>query len=221
MKRVTDHPLFLERVQAAINPGESIKAVHEFFLLDNECTITSFTQVIRIVLVMSGKYIYSMSFKTTSKKDLVLAGSTMTPISKISSVSVAERRLYLSPFGKNVLVISIWGEGILMNVASNDINYAKDFVTVLKSLTAQKEALQGTKSISEELEKLSQLNKEGILTDNDMEKAKELFLGRTPEKTDQSMMLLRNINELRRQGVLTEMEFNMKKWDILSGKGIK
>ena len=92
---------------------------------------------------------------------------------------------------------------------------AKSFAKQLKSLTASREALQGS-SVADEIAKLSQLAKEGVLSEEELQRAKALYLGQPPSHIDQSIQLLRNLKELQKQGVLSESEFNMKKWDILS-----
>ena len=49
-----------------------------------------------------------------------------------------------------------------------------------------------------------------------MKRPNRLMLSQPPNHVDQSILLLKNLNELRKQGVLSESEFNMKKWDVLS-----
>ena len=70
--------------------------------------------------------------------------------------------------------------------------------------------------IAEEIKKLSLLCEEGILTQEELERAKEMLLGKPPNQIDESIRLLRNLRGLQKQGVLSESEFNMKKWDVLS-----
>ena len=51
-----------------------------------------------------------------------------------------------------------------------------------------------------------------------MTKAKQLLLGKPPDQQQEAARLLRSLYELHRQGVLSQSEFNLKKWDILSRK---
>jgi hypothetical protein len=70
--------------------------------------------------------------------------------------------------------------------------------------------------VADELRKLAVLTNEGVLTRDDLERAKGLFLGKPRPKQDEATRLLRNLYELHCQGALSESEFNMKKWDILA-----
>jgi len=75
-------------------------------------------------------------------------------------------------------------------------------------------------SIAEELRQLDGLVRDGILTREDFERAKDMFLGKAPDKREQAVELLRNLHDLMQNGILSQSEFNMKKWDILSKPSI-
>ena len=68
---------------------------------------------------------------------------------------------------------------------------------------------------------MSQLTAEGVLTLEELVRAKEMFLGRPPDAVEQSIALLRNLKDLKKQGILSESEFNSKKWDVLSRRDFK
>jgi len=68
----------------------------------------------------------------------------------------------------------------------------------------------------DELEHLAALAREGLLTEDEWVRAKELFLGKQPSAREQALNHLRQIYWLYRDGALTESEFNTKKWEILS-----
>ena len=74
-------------------------------------------------------------------------------------------------------------------------------------------------SAADELQKLAQLMKDGAVTSEEWTRAKELYLGKPEDKREQTIGTLRKLHELKLSGVLSEMEFNMKKWDILSRRG--
>lgn len=80
----------------------------------------------------------------------------------------------------------------------------------------QREVSTRNTDIADQLSKLAVLRDEGVLTGKDWERAKDLFLGKGPDKKEEAVRMLRSIHELHRSGVLSEGEFNMKKWDILS-----
>ena len=84
-------------------------------------------------------------------------------------------------------------------------------------------ALSG-KSVAQQIEELKQLFLAGVITAEEFERGKTLFLGAPPDKASAAVKLLSHLDDLRKQGVLSESEFRMKKWDILSerllpGKG--
>ena len=90
-----------------------------------------------------------------------------------------------------------------------DIDAAKSGALVVKNTTAAADAL----------DQLVPLLNDGILTQEEFDRAKDGFLGATVEVRESSVALLRQLHSLHKSGVLTESEFNLKKWDILSKDG--
>jgi hypothetical protein len=86
------------------------------------------------------------------------------------------------------------------------IDAAKSGALVVKNTTAAADAL----------DQLVPLLNDGILTQEEFDRAKDGFLGATVEVRESSVGLLRQLHSLHKSGVLTESEFNLKKWDILS-----
>ena len=74
-------------------------------------------------------------------------------------------------------------------------------------------ALSGT---GVELEKLADLVNRGIISQDDFDRAKGLLLGKPASKVQESAQMLESLYALYKQGVLSESEFNLKKWDVLS-----
>lgn len=70
-------------------------------------------------------------------------------------------------------------------------------------------------SVADEIEQLGRLAAEGLITADEFDRAKALFLGKPEPQQKDAMELLRNLHGLYRGGVLSESEFNMKKWEIL------
>lgn len=79
----------------------------------------------------------------------------------------------------------------------------------------------GGSSVAAEIQKLGVLYSKGLITQEEFERGKALFLGSPPDKAKKTLESLGSLYRLMKQGVLTEAEFNMKKWDLLSGKSIK
>jgi hypothetical protein len=69
-----------------------------------------------------------------------------------------------------------------------------------------------------EIEKLTELMREGILTPEEWQSAKAKIVGLKQDHVDEAVRLLRALHELMTLGGLTESEYNMKKWDVLSQK---
>jgi hypothetical protein len=74
----------------------------------------------------------------------------------------------------------------------------------------------GGSSVAEELSKLAGLRDAGVLTDDDWERAKDLYLGKRPSEREAAIQQLKQLHSLQTSGVLSESEFRMKKWDVLS-----
>ena len=70
--------------------------------------------------------------------------------------------------------------------------------------------------IAEEIEKLAMLRAEGVLDDDEFDRAKQLFIGKRPDQQTEAMKILRQLHSLQQAGVLSPGEFNMKKWDVLA-----
>ncbi|MBI2441562.1 MAG: SHOCT domain-containing protein [Lentisphaerae bacterium] len=102
----------------------------------------------------------------------------------------------------------------------NDINAACARATVGQNAVGKVEvtnplAVSG-KSAAQEIEKLGQLFLAGVITAEEFERGKTLFLGAPPDKAATAVELLQNLDALKKKGVLSESEFNAKKWEILS-----
>jgi len=76
-------------------------------------------------------------------------------------------------------------------------------------------------SVAAEIQKLSVLYSKGLITQEEFERGKALFLGSPPNKAKKTLEALGSLYQLMKQGALSEAEFNMKKWDLLSGKLIQ
>ena len=69
--------------------------------------------------------------------------------------------------------------------------------------------------IADGLARLAALHREGVLTPEELARLKRQITERSSGVED-VIRLLRGLKTLEREGVLTEGEFNIKKWDILS-----
>ncbi len=90
----------------------------------------------------------------------------------------------------------------------------------LLTVAARRAEQLGQLSPADELQKLAALRSEGIITEDEWERSKELYLGKEPNKREEAVRILHDLHSLLSAGVLSEAEFNMKKWDVLSRKDI-
>lgn len=74
-------------------------------------------------------------------------------------------------------------------------------------------------TVADAVSKLAELRRDGLLSDDEFERAKSGFVGRSIEVTESSASLIRQLAQLRDAGIVTESEFRIKKWDILSRPG--
>ena len=111
---------------------------------------------------------------------------------------------------------TIFDEVALMN----DINAACARATVGRNDVGMVKVTNPTavsgQSVAQEIEKLGSLLIAGVITGEEFERGKTLFLGAPPDKAATAVELLQNLDKLRNQGVISPAEFNMKKWEILS-----
>lgn len=73
---------------------------------------------------------------------------------------------------------------------------------------------------ADELTKLSAMARDGLLTADEWTRAKELYLGKPADARALALAHLRQIHGLYKEGVLSESEFNSKKWEILAQESL-
>ena len=74
---------------------------------------------------------------------------------------------------------------------------------------------------AEEIQKLNDLYSSGIISQEEFERGKALFLGTPKDRSQQILEALSNLHQLKKQGAVSESEYNMTKWELLSGKLVK
>lgn len=193
-------PEELEVIHNTIEPGYTLEAVIK--------VLGGFENKNRpLTLALTPKSVHFIGFK---KKfgSLEMMGHASIPIDRISTVATSKK-------GSGV-VISFWWEGNQETVFCRWPNEAEELTSKLKGLIATRSNTGAATSVADEIAKLSQLADEGILTQDELQRAKEMFLGKPSSQIDESVRLLRNLRDLNKQGILSESEFNMKKWDVLS-----
>lgn len=93
---------------------------------------------------------------------------------------------------------------------------AESFMEHFRAAMARFAALAAPVDLAAQLRALQALADDGILTHGEMQRAKDLFLGRPPDQRQLMERNLRSLHELRKSGVLNQIEFDIKKQDILA-----
>lgn len=123
--------------------------------------------------------------------------------------------IFIYAFERTVHICPVSGNGLRIKVY--DMKTAMEMrAAVDRAMTFHANAAAGVPTVAEELGSLAALRSQGAISESDWESAKDLFLGKRPDAQQQAAEQLRQLYDLHRTGVLSESEFNMKKWDILS-----
>lgn len=88
-----------------------------------------------------------------------------------------------------------------------------------RKLVEKLEGIAPGSSVADELEKLAKLVQEGALSTDDWERAKNLILGKPRDKQAEAIERVSKLFRAYQSGALSQSEFNMTKWDILSRVG--
>ena len=80
---------------------------------------------------------------------------------------------------------------------------------------------QSQVNTTEEIHKLGELFSSGVITQEEFERGKSLFLGAPKDRSQEILEALSNLQQLKNQGAISESEYNMTKWELLSGKLVK
>ena len=78
----------------------------------------------------------------------------------------------------------------------------------------------GSVSIATQIAELGELCKKGIITREEFDRCKALFLGSPPDIATQTLGILDGLHKLKTNGALSESEYNVKKWELLGGKNL-
>jgi len=95
-------------------------------------------------------------------------------------------------------------------------DYADPFKENFERIMSRHTSLAATVDVAGQLSAMHQLWTDGVLSDEEFEKSKALFLGRSPDQQQVAESNLRSLKQLKDSGVISEAEFAAKKWEILS-----
>ncbi|MDQ1308669.1 MAG: hypothetical protein QG671_4504 [Actinomycetota bacterium] len=95
---------------------------------------------------------------------------------------------------------------------------AEPFIDAFTSAMTRISAVRAVPDVAEQLQALHSLFSEGVLTAEEFQRAKELFIGCPADAELKAERSLRNLKQLLDAGILTESEFRSKKWQVLSAQ---
>ena len=100
----------------------------------------------------------------------------------------------------------------------SDLASAEKFQEIFDVNAKRFSAVSATSDVAQQLSAMNLLYQDGVLSDSEFKRSKEIFLGKSADEEQRAERALRSLKQLRDAGVLSEAEFATKKWDVLSGK---
>jgi protein-S-isoprenylcysteine O-methyltransferase Ste14 len=79
----------------------------------------------------------------------------------------------------------------------------------------------GSVNVAKQLAELGELRNKGVITQEEFDRGKALFLGNPPDIAAKTLDVLDGLYKLKMNGALSESEYNIKKWELLAGKNLK
>lgn len=195
-------------IETALDRGEQIEAC-SFFIGSDEANRKSYRWI-----VLTNRNLRFIGFKTSwtffAPQILPVVANFAIPLHTLTAVGVNRTR------GSIITVaIEVHWAGAPERWESS-YEDADDLARRLELLLAKQTAAAQGSGIADEIAKLNALASEGALTSEEFQRGKELFLGRAPDKAAEIAQMLRQLHGLYLGKVLSEAEFNMKKWELLS-----
>ncbi|GJM36990.1 MAG: hypothetical protein DHS20C19_03570 [Acidimicrobiales bacterium] len=111
----------------------------------------------------------------------------------------------------HVIALSASGKSVKMKYINKG-----DVAGFVNSVRQRVGVEQPAAGVADELGKPASLRDSGMISDDEWERATALYLGKPLSARDESVAQLRKLHSLHREGVLSESEFNSKKWEVLA-----
>lgn len=210
-------------MHAELEPGEALRRFADFWLIKDGARDWH-------LLVLTDRNLRTLKFKETigsvAASALTKNGSTYTythgdkpravswshslPIPHITAVGVGRTGSLLTAETRSIAISSSAGETTWWT----NSRQGEGLIELLVSrVNAHRPAQPG---VADEISRLASLTAEGVLSAEEFDRAKALFIGQSPSRQTEALNLLRHLHGLLVAGVLTEGEYNMKKWDVLA-----
>jgi len=184
--------------------------------LSQDEIVVSCTQMFRNtweLALLTNRNFRSFTFSERSllrrNKPLVITGMHSIPIHEIQIIE------YVKYKNKYVSMDVNWTNGTeeYGGYSTPDVT---EFIEKFEKLHQEKVHLEQTKMVADAITHFAELANEGLLTEEELVRAKSNFVGKPTSKSDEIVSLIRQLHSLHSAGALTDSEYRMKKWDLLS-----
>ena len=162
MNEVNYPPEMCDVADSALEPGETFIEMCSFKVADSQYPV---------ITIITNRYFHLMDFGAKRRRGFILRGHSRIRLASISAVTTQQQ-------GKRLSISFFWeGNRELLLSRPKRHDEARVFVDQLKRTLTIQEIQKDTASVADEIEKLSQLANEGILSAEELSRAKEMFLG--------------------------------------------
>ena len=190
-------------IRASLPPGEQLVCACGFWFLEASGTI-------RVCVALTLQQLVLLRFLVPQPVTSGELTVTATDLQSLRGWRVEKMARGFS--GSDIVRLTFPGWPALEARQSD----AQTFLQELGRLNAVAEMQQSGRGFAEELRLLSALVGQGVLTGDEFERRKRQIVGSPPETHQSTLSTLLSLFELFQAGALTESEYKMKKWDILS-----
>jgi hypothetical protein len=223
---------FLAEIESEFEPTEILIAYATwFFPTTKEVVLLNGDRVEHptskfVFTVVTDERLYTFGLNTKMK----LWGQAVAPVVKSASLDGTWNYIELGKVGQFEFFIQkskgqvlgykfgYFGDfGSWLELQSYDVDEATTFKEAFEARSVAMNSVNAVTDMAAQIGALAELRKEGILTEEEFVRAKEAFIGKTPDAQQQAERNLRSLKQLRDSGVLSEAEFRAKKWESLSG----
>lgn len=189
-------------------PGDEVlEAAHAWFgLIWDESARREVRRLLELALTNKHLRIYDVWRVPLTGRPLRVRRARVIRLRDIKETSVRQEHR------ASVLTV-VYASGRYEEWATPTSPAATRFVEMVDD-TVDRQAL--AVDVADQLSKLAVLREKGALNESDWDLAKTMFLGKGTSEKEEAIDILGKLFHLHKSGVLSEGEFNMKKWDILS-----
>lgn len=190
-------------MQERLSPGEIVRSIANWNMTSPTPGLGTF------VVTNSSLWLFAFQHR---RGTFVIRSAQQFPLKELQYVGESTKSGWLT--GQRIRLELKWPNGIEFAMVSREPSEARVFIDAIRQ--GQHHNGGSTTDGATALATLAELRTQGLLDDNDWDRAKELLLGKRPDQQHEAMDLLRQLHGLMKAGVISPGEFNMKKWEILA-----